>query len=558
VNAEAFLAIWADAALAAALAAIDPAGLGGVRVIASAGPVRAGWLALLRAAQPGGGAWAHAPLAADEERLFGGLDLAATLQAGRPVALRGLLETATGGFLVLAMAERLEPGMAARLAHAAEGRLGLIALDESLPGEPGPPPALCERLGLVVDLSLVSPRDADAHIDPAEILAARRRLEAMPEASLAVLEALAQAAAALGVSSLRTLTFALRTARAHAALNGLPAIELEDAEAAVRLVLAPRALRWPEPEPEAAPEEAPPQPPAEGEPGDVDAAGSLPPGEQLIEAARAALPEELLAAMARRAGARGEARQAGAGLLKRSAGRGRPLSPRPGRLGGHARLALVDTLRAAAPWSKVRGGGGGRVQVRVQDFRIRRFARREGSTTIFLVDASGSAAFQRLAEAKGAVELLLARAYASRTEAALIAFRGEGAALVLAPTRSLARARKRLADLPGGGATPLAGALEAGLRLALQERARGRTPTLVLLSDGRGNIARDGAQDRERAAADALAVAAEIRGARLHAAMLDTAPRPRPENRALAQAMGATYAALPYLAAEAVVDALAR
>jgi magnesium chelatase subunit D len=195
--------------------------------------------------------------------------------------------------------------------------------------------------------------------------------------------------------------------------------------------------------------------------------------------------------------------------------------------------------------------------VRTEDFRIRRFARREGSTAIFLVDASGSAAFQRLAEAKGAVELLLARSYASRTEVALIAFRGEGAALLLAPTRSLTRARRRLADLPGGGATPLAAALEAGLQLALRERARGRTPSLVVLSDGRGNIARDGAPDRARAEAEALAMAQAIRAAGVAAALLDTAPRPRPENRVLAQAMGAAYAPLPYLAADRVVAALA-
>jgi magnesium chelatase subunit D len=564
VNPQASLAVWADAVLAAALFAVDPAGLGGVRVLAAPGPVREAWLEMLRAALPADAPWRKAPLGADEGRLFGGLDLAATLQAGRPVAQAGLLAETRGGVVVLGMAERLTPNLAARLAEAAEGMdraLGFVALDESLPEEAGLPEALAERLALVIDLAPVAMRDAAACIDPAEIAAARARLGRLAPPEDAVLEALAGAACSLGVVSLRPVLLALRVARAHAALEGAAVIRRADAEAAARLVLAPRARVWPEAEPQ--PPEPPPDAPAPEEPpehGEQDRSPDAadPPAERLVEAVRAALPEELLAALARRAAARGAARQGGAGALKRSPTRGRPLGVRPGRLGPGVRLALVETLRAAAPWRRLRPPAPtGRLPVRTEDFRIRRFARREGSTAIFLVDASGSAAFQRLAEAKGAVELLLARSYASRTEVALIAFRGEGAALLLAPTRSLTRARRRLADLPGGGATPLAAALEAGLQLALRERARGRTPSLVVLSDGRGNIARDGAPDRARAEAEALAMAQAIRAAGVAAALLDTAPRPRPENRVLAQAMGAAYAPLPYLAADRVVAALA-
>ena len=87
---------WPDAALAAVLAAIDPAGLGGVVVRARPGPVRERWLELLRALSAGR-PMARVPVNVGEDRLVGGLDLTATLQAGRPVVEHGLLASADGG-----------------------------------------------------------------------------------------------------------------------------------------------------------------------------------------------------------------------------------------------------------------------------------------------------------------------------------------------------------------------------------------------------------------------------------------------------------------------------
>ncbi|MEO1331798.1 MAG: VWA domain-containing protein, partial [Pseudomonadota bacterium] len=90
---------------------------------------------------------------------------------------------------------------------------------------------------------------------------------------------------------------------------------------------------------------------------------------------------------------------------------------------------------------------------------------------------------------------------------ALVAFRGRGAELVLAPTRALARARRALAGLPGGGATPLASGLEAALALAAAARREGQAAQVVVLTDGRANIARDGQPGRAGARADAEAAA---------------------------------------------------
>jgi magnesium chelatase subunit D len=276
----------------------------------------------------------------------------------------------------------------------------------------------------------------------------------------------------------------------------------------------------------------------------------------IIEAIQAALPEDLLAQVALRDAAKARAAGRGGGGKAKSARRGRPIGSRSGDLRPGDRLNLVETLRAATPWQTLRGGGLGasRVQVRQQDFRIRRFVQDPESTTIFAVDASGSSALNRLSEAKGAVELLLAKAYVARSRVALIAFRGTGAELLLPATRSLTRAKRQLADLPGGGGTPLAAGIDAARTLAEGEKAKQRTPLIVLLTDGKANIGRDGAPGRAAAAADALTAAEALRAGGFGAVFVDTSPRPQPDGDRLARAMGAVYAPLPFVQAQAMAD----
>ena len=144
-----------------------------------------------------------------------------------------------------------------------------------------------------------------------------------------------------------------------------------------------------------------------------------------------------------------------------------------------ARAGSVWSIRCAPPRRgrscAGRAGDARRVQVRSEDFRIVRFRQRRGTTAIFVVDASGSSAMQRLAEVKGAIELLLVDCYVRRDSVALVAFRGEGAEVILPPTRSLARAKRTLAGLPGGGGTPIAHGLEAALALADRIKRQGQT-----------------------------------------------------------------------------------
>ncbi len=566
---------WDEAILAAMLAAVDPQGLG-LRVKARPGPVRDRWLSILKDSLPAGTPWRRLPSHATDDRLLGGLDLSATLAAGRPVMQKGLVSEADGGILVVPMAERLSQGTAARVAAALDtgavsverdglaarlpARIGLVLLDEGIDDE-APPASLLERIAIHLDLDAIGlAACADGEADAQSVAAARARFSAV-DVEEGDIRALVETAAALGVLSLRAPMAALRAARAAAALAGRTAPASEDLVTAARLVLAPRAtVLPPQPQDDA---EAPQDPPPEDEQVETQERQDGPLADQIIEAAKAAIPAGLLARLQAGLAARQRAAASGkAGAIQSSALRGRPLGSRRGEPRAGARLDVVETLRAAAPWQRLRAGGGGaRVQVRRDDFRIRRYAEHRETTTIFAVDASGSTALHRMAEAKGAVELLLADCYVRRDSVALVAFRGQDAELLLPPTRSLVRAKRSLAGLPGGGGTPLASGLDAALAVADAARRRGQTPVIVVLTDGRANVARDGRHGRGPAGEDALAAAGRIRAAGIASLLIDTSPRPAPQGGEIAAAMGARYLPLPHADAaglSAAVQIMAR
>lgn len=547
---------WERAALALRLLAVDPAGLGGVHLRARAGPVRAVWLDALatlplplRRIHPG----------IEDAQLLGGLDLTATLAAGRPVASQGLL--AAPAALVLTMAERTPPGLAARLAQALDGGTGhaLILLDEGADPDEAAPLPLTDRLAFGLDLDAV-PLAAALPLIPtptdAGLAAARQRLAgvALPRDAIAALVTLA---ARFGIDSLRAPLLAAAAARAHAALAGRSAVAEADIAAAAGLVYPARATRLP------AEAEAAPPPPDDGAAPEAQPAGEAGtlPDELLVEAVRAALPPDVLARLAAAPAAGGGSGGSGAGAARRGNRRGRPLPSRPGRPGQGARIDLVATLRTAAPWQALRRaaapGAAPGLRIRPSDIRIRRYDQPSDRLLVFAVDASGSAAMARMAEAKGAVEILLAEAYARRDHVALIGFRGAGAEILLPPTRSLVQTKRRLAGLPGGGATPLAAGLREAAGLARQARQRGLSPALVLLTDGRANVALDGGQDRARAAEDALRMARLLAADRLQALVIDTAARPQPALVALAGAAGGRYLALPRAEARGLSGAVA-
>ena len=503
-----------------------------------------------------------------DEALYGGLDLTATLAAGRPVRSEGVL--ARPSALILTMAERCPAGLAARLGQALDqpGH-ALIALDEGAEADEALPAALADRLALFLTLDGI----ADAEAPPltmnlARIEDARARLSSVrvPKSAAGLLAGVAKA---LDIPGLRAPLLALRLARVIAALRGNGGVHRQDLTTAAELVFAHRARATPGAEAEALPPPAPDPDPGTDPAAQADSLDL--PDELILEAVRAALPPDLLDRLAAARAARAMAGGTGSGEAKVGQRRGRPLPSRPGRPDSGNRLDLIATLRAAAPWQAVRrreaepatGGtmptvpqaGEGvaltqepadnRLHIRPGDLRIRRHQERTERVLIFAVDASGSAALARLAEAKGAVELLLARAYARRDHVALIAFRGAGAELMLPPTRSLVQTKRRLSGLPGGGGTPLAAALKLAAETAVRARSRGLTPILVMLTDGRANIALDGAAGRERAEADAAGMARIWRNTGAASVVIDTATRPEAGLKRLSAALGGVYLALP-------------
>jgi magnesium chelatase subunit D len=587
--------LWQQAVQVAVLLAVDPGGLGGVRLRAAAGPVRDTWLNMLRSLM-GPARWLRMPVSITDERLLGGLDLPATLASGRPVLQHGLLAEADGGTLILAMAERLPVATAARLAQVMDDgavvlerdglaqrratRFAVVALDEGLSEEESLLPALRDRLAFELDLRMISPRRlADTDLESmiagslADIAAARERLSeiSVPDAVFSVL---CGTGLALGVDSIRASVKAVTAARASAALDGNATPGDDEVRTAATLVLAPRATRLP-PAPDQ-PEDAPPEEQVDEQRADPapemqnhqdeqpeDSPPPPDPGEdptledQVLEAAKAAIPAGLLSQLL--AGNLQQRASVGkSGAMVKGSQRGRPAGSRRAQPVHGSRLHLIDTLRAAAPWQKLRKSMPGaqsqqqRVQVRAEDFHIARIKQKTATTTLFVVDASGSSALHRLAEAKGAVEMLLADCYVRRDQVALIAFRGKVAELLLPPTRSLVRAKRSLSGLPGGGGTPLATAMDTAASVADGLRRRGQSPVVVLLTDGRANVARDGTGGRERAQSEAMQSARQLATLQVPLLFIDTSPKPQPEAAHLAREMRARYLPLPQAGAAAV------
>jgi magnesium chelatase subunit D len=551
----------------AALLAVDPVGLAGVVLRGPADPRRDEWLEAFRKLLPADAPWRRVPLGIADSRLLGGLDLAASLSAGRPIAQAGLLAEANGGIIILPMAERVESQMIARIAAvldsgalrvAREGitmaratRFGIVAMDEGASEEEQVTEALSDRLAFRLSFDTTSLQRAEPVMPTrAEIEAARRRLSRV-QMPADLPQAFCAAALALGILSLRAPVFALRCARAAAALAGRTEVTREDAALAAQLILAPRARQVPEAPAEE--QEQPPEQQQEPSNADTQQQQDQPSLEDLVlAAAQASLPAGLLAGLgvAARQMARQAASSGRSGMMRRSAQRGRPIGARPAAWRAGLRLALVETLRVAAPWQEYRRREkphhAALVHIRREDVRIRRYKQNSETTTIFLVDASGSAALHRLAEAKGAVELLLADCYVRRDRVAVIAFRGRGAEVLLEPTHSLVRAKRSLAALPGGGGTPLASGIAAGYAMAEASRKRGQTPVIVALTDGRANVTRDGLGGRATAESEALDTARLFKASGIAALLIDTAPRPQAFSRDLASAMGARYVPLPF------------
>ena len=590
------LETWNDAMTSLQLLQIDPHGFGGIWVRAPFGPVRDNWLQHL--SQTGLKA-KKLPGHIDLERLLGGIDLGRTLQSGKLQMQSGLLQQADQGLVCISMAENFPTALVAPITQAMDTQtigsvttqFGVVALDESMEDEPSINPALQERLGLWFDLKGIAPSDVseltlnvlpqDSSQDALGIQLARDDLAQMKQLLSQVhwtdeqALAICSTAQDLGIDSLRIPTLALRVARCHAVLHSRSQLADEDLAFAARRVFGPRATRLPAPEedaPRSEGDQSPPEdqkarssePPTQASQDDTRAeedatntASSEMLQEMMVAAALASLPPDVLAGLLTKPG-RNQGNTSGrSGQFRSGMQRGRPLPPRPGRPGGQARLHVLATLRAAAPKQRLRlGTQEGHVAIRSEDFHVHRYQQHSSSCLILAIDASGSAALQRLAEAKGAVELLLQQSYARRDSVCIVSFKGAQAQLLLPMTRSLVRAKRAMTGLPGGGGTPLALALKMAYEQALQLQRQGVTPILVVLSDGRANVNLQGLGGRAQAQADAQQWAAQWRQTGHRALWIDTSLQPDAQVQNMANIMGGSYMPMPQVQAQHMASAM--
>jgi magnesium chelatase subunit D len=535
------------------------------------------------------------------------LDVVESLAQRRPVYSPGWIMQNRGATVFISMAERLEPGVASELARALDAQdLRLVMFDESLPDEPGVAGALFDRASLVLDQTCLiqDQQTPSSWLESQRQLTSdwRRHLAGPTRCSLSEdqMRRVAALSLALGIQSLRPMLVVSRLAVDLARSQSPKRRTVDDTslDQAIVAALLPHARHWPQQTPEESSEPAQStesDPPAddtpEPEPQPDPPSGSAPPqttddqtpaqpteqDEQVIEAALVDLQRGLLAAAIQRArrlppGQLTRREGGRAGLKAWHISRGRRVRVRSWVRGQSLRqLAWVKTLERALPLRGLRrvgpspAEGAGKVLAPSEeskpsatlvlmpsDLRVWQRQHRRPLTTIFLVDASGSMAATRLAEAKGAAQALLAECYVRRDQVALLSFGGQGVRINLPPTRSLVAAKRALMALPGGGASPVAAGLQAVMRLLERLARDGEDAALVVLSDGRANLCLDGTVDRALATSQAHQAARALIDRTSKSLWIDTSPRPEQAARALAQAMSAAYYPLPFASASQI------
>ena len=528
------------------------------------------------------------PLGATEDRVLGTLDLQRALKGEHNALQPGLLAAAHRGILyidevnllpdhlvdvlldVAAMGVNSVQREGLSVSHPARFTLvGTMNLEEG-----DMRPQLLDRFGLMVEVTAPCDKQTRAEVvrrrlayeaDPAafgaqwepaqEIL--RQQIAAaqalLPQIVLddALFDLISHLCCEFDVASLRADIVMHKAARALAALAGRRNVTPEDVRNAAELVLPHRRRRKPFEQPgldqdkldDLMQQAMPPQEDTSASsdsPSDNQQQTETGGSEQVFAAAPAQQARQLkvepISTVATLAGRRSDAADTARGRTVRTVPDSNPASLAPGAT---LRSAI---LRSAAEDSAVLSLQSGDLHGKVK-------LGKAANLILFVVDASGSMAAQRRMEAvKGAVLSLLTDVYQRRDQVAVIGFRGEQASLLLAPTRSVDLAEQGLRELPTGGRTPLPHALQLALR-TLEQAGNAAPPLLVLLSDGKANVALESGADPWR---ETLALAGQLAARGTAALVLDTETGYVRLGRAaqLAQALGASCLTLEELSAD--------